>query len=90
MVKQFSITCKVQLLYSRSPNAIMILKLVIENKKYQNHDILKHYILFNFNMNIKNIIESNNTFREVFVNTRIGPQDTYSRSCGLSISDAMM
>lgn len=51
----------------------MILKLVIGNKKYQNHDILKHYILFNFNMNIKNIIESNNTFREVFVNTRIGP-----------------
>lgn len=33
MVKQFSITCNVQLLYSRSPNAIMILKLVTENKK---------------------------------------------------------
>lgn len=33
MVKQFSIICKVQLLYSRSPNAIMILKLEIENKK---------------------------------------------------------
>lgn len=33
MGKQFSIICKVQLLYSRSPNAIMILKLEIENKK---------------------------------------------------------